>query len=119
MKEVPSPTRPKGTKGHGHTDQGGDHLENMDRMLVDILGTKYSSYLTDPAKKLKYADLLMLHNWFPEGITPGTKTEPTGRSDEFEALVAADVRSVAEAIEQKTGRKYPEGVSYGSCSCVP
>lgn len=118
MGETPSPTRPKGTKGHGWTPEEGDHLENLDRKLEDIIGGKYSKYLTDNAKKLKYEDLLMLHNWYPPGRDPANPKHRKG-SPEFEALTAQDVRSVAEAIEQKTGRKYPEGITYGSCSCVP
>lgn len=111
-------TGQRGGSCQGWTKEEGELLEDLDRPFIEILGTKYARHLTPNAKKITYGDLLRIHAWAPP--TPNGPEDPFPKpSKEFRELTSDDVHSIAEAIEAKTGRRYPEGQVYGSCTCVP
>ena len=91
--------------GSKHTKKGGDPIEKHKRKIADVLGTDFSSKLTANAKKATVEDLLRKHGFLP----PGGTAVPS-------KLKGADLTSITDAIEEKTGWTYG-GPPTACCSC--
>jgi hypothetical protein len=84
-----------------------DDLFQPDKPLTEILGARHLSQLTANAKRATYADLLR-----KMGYTLKTSPATVDLSDE-------DLRTIAEALAEKTGWTYTPTIINACCSCLP
>jgi hypothetical protein len=97
----------------------GTPLIPLDRPIAAILGSRHAVHLSERAKKLTWGDLLRLSSWYApaQGATPDAP--PPASPSHLTELTLEDLHSIAEAIEQKTGRRYAAGYMLSCCSCLP
>jgi hypothetical protein len=84
-----------------------DDLFQPDKPLTQILGANHLGKLSANARRATYADLLK-----KMGYTLKTSPATVDLSDE-------DLRTIAEALAEKTGWTYTPTIINACCSCLP